>query len=629
MSRRRSHPGPLGLSLVATLAAFAGCVLLEPYDELAPDPIPTGSTGGGGGATSTSSTGGGAGGVAQGGGGAGGVAQGGGGAGGVAQGGGGAGGVAQGGGGAGGVAQGGGGAGGVAQGGGGAGGVAQGGGGAGGGPPLCQSGDTQPCYSGPAGTLDVGICAAGIQTCSMGAFGACVGEVLPAVEDCLTPVDDDCSGAAAPPCPGAHIASLRFGDASDQQAHGVTVAPNGDVGVVGRLLGAATFGATTVTSAGGTDALVAVTDGNLVPKWAKAFGDGFDQSALAVDADLAGNYVVAGQFKGTVDFGLGALVGLSNSANDIFVAKLDASGNALWAQKYGSTFDDSATAVVCDSGGFVIVTGFYFSPISLGGPVLATAGGFEVFVAKYTSAGAHVWSVRAGDALDQRAAAIAVDAANNVYVAGRYAGTMTAGATTVTSAGADDVFLAKLDSAGNWVWLKSFGGPAPEQAGDLAIDSQGNIVLTGRFQNTADFGGVALVSPGLSSIFLAKYDPSGAHLFSKVFGDANNQYGIALGTNPQGDIFLGATNSGTIPLGVGVSSAGSSDIFVGKFDSVLGNVWAEGFGDILAQSATGLAVGAGGELYLTADVAGSFAIPGGPLLSGGSDTDGLVLKLAP
>lgn len=599
--------GVLGFALASS------CVLIEPYDDPAPDPTST-STASGGGATTTTST------ATSGGGGVGGHGGMGGGGKGGADGGGGMGGLAQGGGGAG--PGGSGGTGGT----GGTGGAGQGGSGGG---PACNLGDTMPCYTGPAGTQSVGVCADGVATCdNMGNYGPCVGEVLPTTEDCATSADEDCDGSAGPPCPGGRLAAARFGDVGSQAGQSIDVDVNGDVVVVGKLGGSADFGGGVLTSAGGTDAFVTKLDSNFGHKWSKRYGDASDQAALSVASDSAGNILVAGDFLGNVDLGLGALA--SAGLNDMFLAKLDASGNPVWTKRFGSGAEDHVGAVAVDTGDNVILVGYFGGAIAFGGSPLISAGAFDVCVTKLTSNGTHLWSLRIGDAVEQRAHSVAIDAAGNVYVAGRFAGTVTFGATVLTSAGADDIFLMKVDGAGNIAWAKRFGGGLDgDVPGEVTVDAAGNVIITGQFKGVADFGAASpLMSPGLTTAFLAKYDAAGAHLFSKSFGDTMDQGGVAVVTNAQNDVFVAATNFGTIPLGAGVVSAGSSDIFLGRFDLTLTSVWAEGFGDPLAQAPTDLAMGPLGNLYMTGIIAGDVAF-GETVLTGGADQDIFVAKFAP
>jgi hypothetical protein len=120
---------------------------------------------------------------------------------------------------------------------------------------------------------------------------------------------------------------------------------------------------------------------------------------------------------------------------------------------------------------------------------------------------AFAWARSAGGTSNEVGEAIAVDAAGNVLVAGYFNGTLRLGAVNLVSGGLEDIFLAKYDPAGNLVWARRAGGVGYDEARGVAIDSSGNIYMTGLFQNTASFGAASVTSSGLSDIFVAKYDP--------------------------------------------------------------------------------------------------------------------------
>ena len=112
-------------------------------------------------------------------------------------------------------------------------------------------------------------------------------------------------------------------------------------------------------------------------------------------------------------------------------------------------------------------------------------------------------------------------------------------------------------------------GDSDSQApGAVAVDASGNVVLTGTFYGTVDFGGGALTSAGSGDIFVAKFGSGGAHLWSKRFGDGDYQYGIAVAVDASENAIVTGYFFGTVDFGGGAfTSAGSQDIFVVKFKS--------------------------------------------------------------
>jgi hypothetical protein len=219
-----------------------------------------------------------------------------------------------------------------------------------------------------------------------------------------------------------------------------------------------------------------------------------------------------------------------------------------------------------------------------------------------TSAGASSYSVVRGLAADKK---------GNVYVVGELQGTATIGGVSVAGAGAGgiDVFLAKLDSTGKPLWAKAFGNAADQYGYGVAVDGADNVFITGRTVGAVDFGGGA---PGVSAgaiddIFVAKYDPLGAHLWSRAIGDDNLQAGYSVATTPEGDVVVAGSLEGTVDFGGGITlkSPGGSDVFVAKLASAKGaTLWANRYGDDKDQAANSVAVGSDGGVVLAGSISG-------------------------
>ena len=156
---------------------------------------------------------------------------------------------------------------------------------------------------------------------------------------------------------------------------------------------------------------------------------------------------------------------------DIFVAKFNpTNGSHLWSKRFGDSNNDIAWGVAVDGGGNAVVTGYFRGSVNFGGGNLTSAGSNDVFVAKLDFSDNHVWSKRFGDADDDFAEGIGVDAAGNVLIAGSFSGKIDFGGGSLVSAGQRDIFLAKLDAAGNHRWSKRFGDANSDIAHDVALE---------------------------------------------------------------------------------------------------------------------------------------------------------------
>jgi uncharacterized protein (AIM24 family) len=494
----------------------------------------------------------------------------------------------------------------------------------------CAPGSMAPCYSGPAGTENKGICQAGIRTCSADgvSFGACAGEVLPKPENCATPTDDDCDGLA-PACQGELLWSKRFGDVNEQVLYGVATDGAGNVIVAGNFGGTVDFGGGFLTSAGTNDIFVVKMDANGNHLWSKRFGDLNQQNARSVAVDAMGSVLVTGIFAGALDFGGGPLV--SEGGNDIFVAKLDANGGHLWSRSFGGPLNQDAWDIATDSAGNVVLTGGFGGTVSFGGGLLTSAGSGDVFVAKLDSNGGHVWSESFGDAGLQTGRSIGVDPAGNVLVAGGFAGTVNFGGGLLTSAGSGDVFVAKLDGNGGHLWSKGFGDTAQQDASGLAVDVAGNVLITGEFDGTVDFGGKPLSSAGGFDLFVVKLDENGKHIWSERFGDIDDQGGApSVAVDTSGNVFAAGTFHGAINFGGGpLASAGQEDAYLAKLDGNGKHLWSKRFGDVSdSQVATCLAVDGPGNVIVAGYFSGTVDFGAGPVISAGGN-DAFVAKFSP
>lgn len=419
-----------------------------------------------------------------------------------------------------------------------------------------------------------------------------------------------------PPSTSKHLWSHRFGDGDAQFGKALAVDASGNVVVAGYFEGTVDFGGGELTSAGSADVFVAKFDSAGAHLWSKRFGDGNFQSANAVAVDASGNVIVTGSFSGTIDFGGGALTSAGNF--DIFVAKFGSDGTHIWSKRFGDWDNQEPYAVAVDAAGNVIITGYFESYVDFGGGPLECAGAPDIFVAKLGPDGAHLWSKRFGDNGSQLSRSVAVDALGNVFITGFFWGSFDFGGGALTCAGGEDIFIAKFGSDGAHRWSKRFGDMDYQEANAVAVDATGNVIVTGWFFGAVDFGGGALTSADSMDIFIAEFGSDGAHLWSKRFGDGDDQEAKAVAADALGDVIVTGSLEGTVDFGGGaLRSAGAKDIFVAKFGSDGAYLWSERFGDGSDQMAYAIAADNGGNALVAGYFAGAVDFGGGALTSAG------------
>jgi hypothetical protein len=347
--------------------------------------------------------------------------------------------------------------------------------------------------------------------------------------------------------------------------------------------------------------------------WSDSYGSTGEQVPTSLAVDASGNIALVGSFDGLLDFGGGALFGTR-----FFYAKFDAAGNHLWSASNGSTFD-RATDVAFDSAGNVIITGTYQGTIDFGGGTIFTSGLKNVFLAKLDPAGNHIWSYGFGDSTHQDGGAVAVDDSDNIIVVGSFEGTMDFGGGALTSGGSQDVYLAKFTSAGGHLWSQSFGGPFFHFGQDVAADGSGNVIITGENGGTIDFGGGPLSVTGAGDAFVARFDASGTHQWSYDFGgpSGGSERGLGVAADNSGNVIATGTFDDDVDLGGGLmATAGDDDVYLVKFDAAGNHLWSDSFGGPGNETMRGgktVTTDASGNVVLTGAFMESIDFGGGVL----------------
>ena len=472
---------------------------------------------------------------------------------------------------------------------------------------VCEPGTVQDCYTGPVGTEDVGACHGGTGICNPDGltFGQCFDEVVPTAEVCANAVlDEDCSGA---PCPGDALWALKATGSGDQIAADLAVDSAGNIIVVGSFASAMTLRGINLTSQGGKDVFVAKLNSTGDPGWVKSFGGSSDQFAMSVAVDATGNIFVAGFFAGSMTAGMTTLT--AAGGNDAFVLKFAPNGAVLWAKSFGDADDQRAMGIAVTDQGDPVLTGRFNGLMNFGGGIgtlLTSAGDADVFVARLGSSnGTHIWSHSFGDSAYQRGKSIT--ARDGVYLTGDVRGSFSVGSDIIDAGTLSDVLALKMAIDGTLAWGKSFGGPigGSDKAGhDIAMDSSGNVLLTGEFNGIIDFGGDNLMANGPRSGFVARFNSAGEHDWSKAFGDSDTLFLVSRGVaaDAMNNVLLTGEFSGTADFGGDPLTSAGNDLFVAKLSPNGDHLWSRRFGNAAAQVGLSIAADPAGDVL----VAGQF-----------------------
>ncbi|HAQ03406.1 MAG TPA: hypothetical protein DCQ88_01180, partial [Acidimicrobiaceae bacterium] len=449
-----------------------------------------------------------------------------------------------------------------------------------------------------------------------------------------------------------------FGGGVSTYAHGysVVVDSSGNIYTTGKF-GSAGAGNVTVdfdpgpgtanlTPNGHYDAFVSKLDssGDLV--WAKSFGGGETEESLSVAVDSSGNVYTTGRFMATVDFdpGAGTEELTSVGTHDVFVSKLDSSGNYVWAKNFGAVAGmfsfNRGEAVAVDSSNNVYITGSFTGTVDFdpgpGTANLTASNNNKTFVLKLDSSGNLVWVKQIGS---RTVTSIALDSSGNVYTTGDFNGTADfdpgAGTTNLTqNGGGYDAFVSKLDSSGDLVWAKSFGGSGSHSlySNSVAVDSSGNVYTTGQLWSTADFdpgaGTTNLTSVSGTDVFVSKLDSSGDLVWAANFGGEGTsaEDGTSVAVDSSGNAYITGEFTGPADFDPGAGTTtltpappnNASDcpcnreVFVLKLGSSGDLVWAKNFGNYSGEEVESIAVDSSGNVYTTGRFSGTVDFDPGP-----------------
>jgi len=314
--------------------------------------------------------------------------------------------------------------------------------------------------------------------------------------------------------------------------------------------------------------------------------------------------------------------------NSVLLAQTQ-NASLAWAERAGGNTTDDGMGVAVDADGNVFVTGYFRTTATFGAgepnPTQLTALGQDVFVAKYAPGGGLIW-VRQARSEAAWGTSIGVDAAGNCYVFGYFGPTITFAQglpeQVTFNALANDLFLAKYDRDGNFVWAKQAGGSNSEYGYGIAVDGLGNSYVTGRYgSNPATFGAgepneTALAGLGGNNgldVFVAKYDTNGLLQWAKSAGGTTANWGAGIDIDAAGNSYVVGRYSGTATFGPGEANqtvlvgplGGNDEIFVAKFGPNGNLAWVRGGqGQAELDQGTAIAVDAAGNNYATGNYRG-------------------------
>lgn len=396
--------------------------------------------------------------------------------------------------------------------------------------------------------------------------------------------------------------------------------------------------------------------------WANGFGgSGYDDSK-SIAVDVQGNVYTTGSFQNIVDFDPSANTFTLSAVGqfDIFITKFNSSGNFVWAKSIGCSGGKSqGNGITVDASGNVYTTGYFsytadFDPgvgtYTLSAPYVAFNSPTNIFVLKLDASGNFVWANNIGTSSFDEGNAITLDANSNVIVTGSFVGVTdfnpngTAVNLGMFGAGSD-VFVLKLDAAGNFIWAKSFGSIPNGSAGadfgkSITTDASGNIFTTGFCDVGADLDpSSATYTIANRGAFISKLDASGTFVMGLNLGGStyDNSQANGIKVDASGNIYTTGFFNNVIDLDPSAASytfqsiGSTADMFLSKLDATGSFVWGKHFysnNSSTSDKATGIDLDAAGNVYVTGFTYGNFNMqPSTGLIINGLNDESVILKL--
>jgi hypothetical protein len=402
------------------------------------------------------------------------------------------------------------------------------------------------------------------------------------------------------------------GSSDSDCGYSIAVDTSGNVYVTGRS--DTTWGSPLNPHSGSDDIVVVKLNSSGAYQWHTFYGSNDDDIGYGIAVDTSGNVYVTGYSNAT----WGSPLNTHSGNWDMVVVKLNSSGAYQWHTFHGSDSYDWSYGIAVDTSGNVYVTGY--SRATWGSPINPHSGDWDMVVVKLDSSGVYQWHTFHGSSDSDCGYGIAVDTSGNVYVTGYSSATW--GSPLNPHSGNWDIVVLKLDSSGAYHWHTFYGSSNADGGYGIAVDTSGNVYVTGH--STATWGTPLAPYNGGYDIVVLKLDSSGAYQWHTFYGSGGGDYGYGIALDTNGNVYV--TGGSNANWGSPINShSGGDDIVVLKLDSSGVYQWHTFYGSSNYDWGFGIAVDAGGNVYVTGV---SDATWGLPLNSHSGNNDIVVLKLA-
>jgi hypothetical protein len=424
----------------------------------------------------------------------------------------------------------------------------------------------------------------------------------------------------------------RIGGAGDDYGKSVKVDANGNIYITGNFSAALNFagdwgGSANANAGVCTNTFIMKINADGSYGWTKQLGnDTVNCAGQAIAVDGNGNVYVTGSFSDIIDFaadfsGSDIKTNLAGSS-DIFITKILSDGTYGWTHRMGGTTGDKGNSIAVDPAGNVYLTGYFNGTVVFdadwgGSDTNTNAGSSDIFITKISNNGEYSWTHRMGGTLNDQGNSIVVDQSGSIIVVGSFQSPSVNFGTDFTSndlkvnlgSPFGDIFITKFNSDRTYGWTKILGGGGGDSGNSVAVDTSGNIYLSGSFYAQIDFHAdwgtpVDERKSIYNDAFAMKILSDGSYGWAKKFGGFNYDYGNSITVNKNGDVYLTGIYFETVNFADDFmqagykTNAGSSDIFITKLNADGTYGWTKRFGGSDSEEGISVAVYGNNVIYL-------------------------------
>ena len=339
------------------------------------------------------------------------------------------------------------------------------------------------------------------------------------------------------------------------------------------------------------------------PEWLRSIGapDGQTPGGIGLAGD--GSVWVAGDYYGSMDFGLGPLAG---EGTGLYLAHFTANGDPAHAQAIfpadGQPTLTQVTGLGVDGKDSVVVTGWLEGTYVLGGDTL-TADEVDVHVAKYDADGAPLWGQRFGEVDWQVSRGLAIGADDSIWIAGASLAPFMVGDIELTGMASTGIFVFRLAADGSPILARWWGEMGDQEANAIAVCDDGSAVITGFFTATLTFGDEVVEPLAGKDMYLARIDDQGEPLWIRAIAGTGTDYGTHVDCDDT--ISFAAVVTGDATVGdLELAAGGAADTVIGRYDLDGHLLWAAAITGGEDQLPTGLAALPGGATAIVLTTSG-------------------------